>query len=269
MQPAGNSAQALQNLQAFQGQIKAPQDILKDQQTQLGVPQQQQQVSGLRQAITNTTNLLNQVAPSVYGRTQNSLVTSAQAGRQIQNEQAPIATNLNKQETDYTGANSDLDRALQQAAQASSLQVTGQQQQLDNLKSIYGAYYQQEQDAAARELENQKLALAKSQAASSANNGLSLGGLGAAASLTPKAPSIQDQAYLSVQNFLKQGNTAATSDYAATKASADRGNALDKLKIQLYNQAGINPVAYPGIAGLTFGNGVPGLTIGKAGGLTY
>lgn len=169
---ATTSGQALTNLQNFQSQMKSPTDILTQQQQQLGIPGQQQQVSGLRQAITNTTNLLNQVAPSVYGRTQNSLVTNAQAGRQIQNEQAPISTELQNQGQQYSGAQSDLDRALQQAAQMSSLQVSGNQQSLDNLKSIYGSLYQQEQDAAAHELQQQQLNLQKQAAARAGSGGL-------------------------------------------------------------------------------------------------
>lgn len=156
--PATTSAQALQNLQSFQGQMKAPQDILSGQEQQLGVPQAQQQVSGLRQAITNTTNLLNQVAPSVYGRTGGSLVTTAQAGRQIQNEQAPISQELQKQATDLTNTEGDLNTNMSRAQALAQLQETGQQTQLANLQDVYKALYGQEQDALARQLEQQKLA---------------------------------------------------------------------------------------------------------------
>lgn len=52
-----------------------------------------------------------------------------------------------------------------------------------------------------------------------------------------KAPSIQDQAYVSVQRFLQGNDASIRSDYAATLASANKGNAMDKLKIQLYQQS--------------------------------
>lgn len=161
--PAANSQQALQNLQSFQGGMKSPTDMLTGAQQQYGVPQGIQQVSGLRQAITNTTNLLNHVAPSVYGRTADSLVTNAQAGRQISNEQAPIQTELGQQNTDYTNANSDLERNISQAHDQATLGLQGQDQQLGNLRTIYDSLYKQEQDALSQQLEQQKLAETKRQ----------------------------------------------------------------------------------------------------------
>lgn len=158
MQPATSSGQALQNLQQFQGSMQAPQDILSSQEQQLGVPQAQQQVSGLRQAITNTTNLLNNVAPSVYGRTQNSLVTSAQAGRQIQNEQAPITQTLGKENTDFTDASGNYRDLLGKATTLSDLTQRGQESKLSNLENIYKNFYQQEQDAAQKQTEAAKMA---------------------------------------------------------------------------------------------------------------
>lgn len=152
------SAAALSNLQQFQGSMAAPQDILKQQETQLGVPQAQQQVSGLRQAITNTTNLLNNVAPSVMGRTQNSLVTSAQANRQIQNEQAPISQTLNKENADFGNASSDYKDLLGKASTLADLSQRGQESKLSNLENIYKALYQQEQDAASKQTEAAKQA---------------------------------------------------------------------------------------------------------------
>lgn len=155
---AGNSNDALLDLQHAQATMQSPEALQTQAYQQYGVPQQEQTVSGLRQAITNTTNLLNQVAPSVYGRTQNSLVTTAQAGRQIQNEQAPIAQNLEKQGQQYQGAQSDLDRALSKASQQAQLRQTGQQQQLENLRGIYSTLYEREQNELQRQLEERKYA---------------------------------------------------------------------------------------------------------------
>lgn len=51
-------------------------------------------------------------------------------------------------------------------------------------------------------------------------------------------PAIQDQAYLSTQKFLSSKNDAVIrSDYEATLKSANFGNPMDKLKVQLYLQA--------------------------------
>lgn len=132
--------------------MQSPDQIMQGENQQLGVPQAQQQVSGLRQAITNTTNLLNQVAPSVYGRTANSLVTDAQATKQIGNEQAPISATLGKQNTDYTNASDDYKNLLGQATTLAQLKQTGQQSQLANLEDIYKTLLGKEQsDAQAAE----------------------------------------------------------------------------------------------------------------------
>jgi hypothetical protein len=60
---------------------------------------------------------------------------------------------------------------------------------------------------------------------------------GSAGSSKPKGPTVQDQAYLSVQRFLQGDDNSIRSDYQATLNSANRGNAMDKLKVQLYQQS--------------------------------
>lgn len=147
--PATTSSQALGNLQTAQSQEQSPDQIYSGAEQSLGVPQAQQQVSGLRQAITNTTNLLNNVAPSVYGRTGSSLVTDAQAGKQIQNESAPIQQTLSGQNTDLSNDQSNLSGLLSQAGTQASLKEQGQSDQLTNLENVYKDLYGQEQDAAA------------------------------------------------------------------------------------------------------------------------
>lgn len=156
MQPSTTSAQALQNLQSFQSGMKSPQDVLTGANQQLGVPQAQQQVQGLRGAIQNTTNLLNQVAPSVMGRTQNSLVTSAQANNQIAQEEAPISTQLNKEQSDYSSANQDYTNLEQQAQNEANATLQDQQSRLGTLQSVYG-------DLAAKEQQDQANQLAQKQ----------------------------------------------------------------------------------------------------------
>lgn len=156
--PATTSAQALQNLQSFQGSEQSPQALLQGQEQSLGVPQAQQQVSGLRSAIQNTTNLLNQVAPSVYGNTQNSLVTDAQANQQIQNRQAPLNSQLNTEGTQYTNAESDANNAQSQADTLAGLEAQGQAGQEGYLQNIFSDLSGQEQQSAANALDQQKLA---------------------------------------------------------------------------------------------------------------
>lgn len=147
MQPS-NSQEALAQLQQNQGSARSAADILNEQRQQLGANSAQDTVAGLRGAITNTTKLLNQVAPSVMGRTANSLVNNAQATRQIANEQQPIAQRLSGQSQDYTTALGDYDRANQNASNAANLMYGDQQNRTSYLQNLYNTLYGREQDAA-------------------------------------------------------------------------------------------------------------------------
>lgn len=142
------SAEAMQQLQQFQQGMLTPEALYGKASNMYGVTQAADTVKGLRGAIQNTTNLLNGVAPSVQGRTANSLVTSAVANRQIQNEQAPISATLDKQGKDYSDANSDY-LSLDQKAQAQAQnELTDQNNRLSYLKSIYDTLAGQEAEAA-------------------------------------------------------------------------------------------------------------------------
>lgn len=149
MPPATTSAAALANLQNFTGSLTSPDAALQKEQQGLGVDAAQQQVTGLQGAITNTTNLLNRVAPSVMGRTAGSLVTSAQADRQIGNEQAPLNTQLNSEQDDYTKANASYADKQQQAEALANADMAAQGNQEGYLQNIYNSLASQEQNAAA------------------------------------------------------------------------------------------------------------------------
>lgn len=182
MNPANTSQDALTQLQQTQAGAKSASDILSGANQQYGVQGAQDTVSGLRGAITNTTKLLNNVAPSVMGRTGNSLVTSAQANRQIQNEQAPISQTLGQQTQDYNTANQDYDKALQQATQSANMQYTDQQNKTSYMQNLYNTLFGREQaaqqaaqakaaqDEQARQF-NEQLAASKASAAAKSSSG--------------------------------------------------------------------------------------------------
>lgn len=134
---ASNSQQALQNLQQYQSGMLSPADAVSKANDQFGVNAASGQVQGLRGAIQNTTNLLGQIAPGVMGRTGNSLVSAAQANRQIQNEQTPVQAQLSGLNTNYNNANSDYERALGEAQTQANATLGGQQNQLSYLQNIY------------------------------------------------------------------------------------------------------------------------------------
>jgi hypothetical protein len=142
------SAEALNKLQIAEGAAKNPTDYLTSANKSMGVDTAQNTVTGLQGAISNTTRLLSQVAPSVMGRTANSLVTSAQANKQISNEQAPLSATLNTQGTEYNQANTNLSQLRTAAQNAATGEYTGQQNKLSYLQNLYNTMYKQEQDAA-------------------------------------------------------------------------------------------------------------------------
>lgn len=146
MQPQ-TSQDALAALQQYRGGMRSSGDILADQSRRFGVDAAGETVSGLRGAINNTTKLLRQVAPSVMGRTAQSLVTNAQATRQIANESAPIAQQLSDQGSQLGMATDEYGRALDRAQTATSGLLNDQENQLSYLQNIYNNLYGREQMA--------------------------------------------------------------------------------------------------------------------------
>lgn len=227
MPPITSSAGALSALQSTQAGQQSGQQILQGQEQSLGVPQEQQQVSGLRQAITNTTNLLNNVAPSVYGRTQNSLETSAQAGREIQNESAPISATLSKQGTDLSNQESDLNTNLSRAGTLAGLQETDQQNQTGYLEDLYKSLYGQEQDSANAAEQQREFNVNASQKASSGS-----GGLMAAQQLAQSTAAAQTQTVQQIKSNLDQvvGSDGYVSPQTYASAAKDWTQAGYSLK---------------------------------------
>ncbi len=247
--PASTSQAAMQNLQSFQQGMKSPDAALQEAQATAGVPQAQQQVSGLRSAIQNSTNLLGQVAPSIMGRTANSLVTSAQADRQISNEQAPINEQLNKEQADYSAANQDYTNAQAAADARANATISGQQNQLGYLQNIYSDLKSSEDTAAqqaearrqfdaSQALSRQQLA-AQQAAARSANSSPSLvggGGGGASANGSMSRNNVGGYAFtnsggqpVTMAQYLASNGAGTAAQIAATAAQLlGQGNAGDK-----------------------------------------
>lgn len=242
MNPA-NSAEALSNLQATQAQSQDPNTILSGQRQQLGVDKAQETVTGLRGAINNTTKLLQQVAPSVMGRTASSLVTNAQATKQIGNEQAPISQTLGQQTNDYNQAGQDLSQLNQRAQEAASGIYQGQQDKLSYAQNLYNTLYQKEQAAqAAAQAEkdrqeqirqfNEGLSASKASSAA-ANRSFDLS-TPTSGNTQPTTDPVKQKATSAVQQLLSTNNPKLIqSTYDAIKKSAGYGNTYDKLKLQL------------------------------------
>jgi len=244
MQP-GNSQQALSALQGAQATAQDPNTILSGQRQQLGVDNAQQTVTGLRGAINNTTKLLQQVAPSVMGRTGSSLVTNAQATKQIANEQAPISQNLSTQTNDYNQANTDLSQLQQRAQEAASGIYQGQQDKLSYAQNLYNTLYKQEQDAQDRAFQQQQFeaqqAAAKA-AQDAANKQFNYGVQQDANAQAAAKKAAADQALAAnkaaalkdVKSVIGKSNMPAY--VKAVAESAARGNELDKIKLEAIQQ---------------------------------
>lgn len=241
MQPASTSQDALSQLQQTQANAKSATDLLTGAKSQYGVQGAQDTVSGLRGAITNTTKLLNQVAPSVMGRTANSLVTNAQATRQVANEQQPIAATLSQQGQDYSTANSDYSKVLDQATQQANLEYGDQQNKVSYAQNLYNTLFGREQaaaQAAQAEADRQEkirefnAQLAAAQKAASAGAGAYLGGSNAVGATTGDP-----------------ARAAAIEAEARRQASISYGQQAPALSKQV-KQATANTQKYSGLGGL-------------------
>lgn len=222
MNPA-NSAEALTAVQQAQSTAQDPNAYLAKQRQQLGVDDAQTTVNGLRGAINNTTKLLQQVAPSIMGRTASSLVNAAQAQRQIANEQAPISTTLNEQGGQYTEANQNLSQLQDRASQAAAGEYQGQQDKLSYLQNIYNTLYQREQDEQTRQ------DALKAAAASAFNFGG--GGETTPTSGVTGAPQI-NRAANGGYNFVDAYGTPVTAaEYVQLYSAANPGSALTYRKL--------------------------------------
>lgn len=123
-------------------------DALNKALATFGVPEIRNTVSGLRTTVANTTNSLNNVDPSVTGRTQGSLVTEAQRQKQVSNERAPIAQQLDSQGKALTDQQQALQEAMGQATQTATNEVNDYNTGRTALQSEYDTTYKREQDTA-------------------------------------------------------------------------------------------------------------------------
>lgn len=148
---AANSQEALQQLQQFQSSRENPMQIYNRATTDLGVGDVRGRVTGLRNTLLNTENLLNQVEGSVTGRTQGSLVTEAQRSRLANLERQPLAAQYGQQSKGLANEQATLSDLLNQAQQRSSMEFQGQQTREQSLRDIYNTMFSREQEQRRRE----------------------------------------------------------------------------------------------------------------------
>lgn len=145
-----DSATLAQQLTDYNAKPVTSTDALNAALGQFGVPEIRNTVSGLRTTVANTNNALNEVDPSVTGRTQGSLVTEAQREKQVANERAPIAQNLTDENNSLNENQQALTDALGQATTQANNQVADYNAGRTALQDEYTTQYQREQDAASQ-----------------------------------------------------------------------------------------------------------------------
>ncbi|MEO5499467.1 MAG: hypothetical protein ABIR46_03135 [Candidatus Saccharimonadales bacterium] len=230
------SADIAKQLQDYDSTRKNSVDVLNEAMGKFGVPEIRSRVSGLRTTLSNTENALNAVDPSVTGRTQGSLVTEAQRQRQVSNERAPITEQYGQQSRALGNESANLSDQLGAAQLLASQTVSDYDRGRSALSDRYGLALGAENEVRRRQEADRAFNLQQSEAnrAAASSGGYNL--LPPPPPSAGDAPTVQDQAYTSVQRFLQGNDAQIRSDYAATLKSAQKGNALDKLKVQLYQQ---------------------------------
>lgn len=225
-----DSAALAAKLAAYDANPVTSASALNEALGQFGVPEIRNTVTGLRSTVANTTNALNNVDPSVTGRTQGSLVTEAQRRRQVVNEREPIAAQLGEQTGALGTQEKTLQDALSQATQVATGKVNDYTTGRQALASQYDTVYKREQDQAAKALADREFAESQRQfneQQATSRGSASYGG----GSSTAKAPTKSDvsahivSAFTSPQNrgkdgFVGQGTwAAALNDWQAIGGS--------------------------------------------------
>lgn len=114
------SANLAKKLAQYDANKKSSADILNESMAQYGIPEIRGRVSGLRTTLSNTESALNNVDPSVTGRTSRSLVTEAQRQAIVNKERQPIAQQYGDQSKALTTESANLndqERAAELLAQ--------------------------------------------------------------------------------------------------------------------------------------------------------
>lgn len=215
-------------------------DVLNEAMGKYGVPEIRNRVAGLRTTLTNTESALNNVDPSVTGRTQGSLVTEAQRQKQVTNERAPIMQQYGEVSSALGNESANLTDNQNLAKDFASGSIDDWNAGRAALQDRYSTTYQREQDTKANDLEQAKL-----RAAAAASSGFSfptstsptpLGTSGTTDPVKARIEAIQQDAINDVAGRKGQSRAALLSDYNATLLSAQRGNQRDIAKVDAYKR---------------------------------
>lgn len=252
-----SATNAYNALTSFTNSRPSSQSYLDQANNQFGVGTANKQVTDIQTLVGNLQNAAAAVAPSVAGRTSGTFTTQAQRDALTSREQAPILTDLGKQQQALGTAQTAQAQAQTMAQQMANSLYSQDQQKYQSLLDQYNAanaadqfnrqlQAQAQQSAASMALEQQKLAEGirefnltprSSGSTSVADELAALRGQGggttgttASRNITPAVQSL----YNSAQNLVDQvqgGNGIAASQ---TIAAARRGDARSKQIMQAF-----------------------------------
>lgn len=142
-----SSAQAYQTLQDFNSKRTSNADLLTQAENKYGVNDLSARANNLRTLVGNLQTSIDQVDPSVTGRTSGSLVTEAQRSALVNRERAPLVSDFNKTSGNYGNAQSDLATARSQARDWGTSLITEQDAKYKSLMDAYQIALNAEQEA--------------------------------------------------------------------------------------------------------------------------
>lgn len=167
--PPTSAALATQ-LSALDANKQSSADILNGAMAKYGVGDIQNRVSGLRTTLSNTETALNNVDPSVTGRTSNSLVTEAQRQRMVNQERVPIAAQYGDQTRALSNESANLGEAQKQADVFANGQISDNTNNRNNIQNEYNNATAREAEATRVAQADRAFQLQQSQAAESKVN---------------------------------------------------------------------------------------------------
>lgn len=232
MEPSSN---LLSRYKSFEQTRLRPEDYVKRYSKELGVDSLRGRVSNARGAIRATEDTIRATPDSVAGRTSGSLVSDAARTRLVQNDLAPLQELYTTQGNALSDASADLGDLQSQVDSKATMAYGSDTDRANSLLKMYDAAFQNEQEMEKRrQFEAQ---LAESRAARKT------AGVPNTEDDT-KVGVVQQAAYSDVANRIAGSAASIRSDYNATLTSANYGNKLDQVKIQLYHQ--LRPDIFPG-----------------------
>lgn len=249
-----SSATAYSALQDFNSKRQSAQDIYSSANTQYDVGGGQQRVSALNGQVGNLQSSLDAVDPSVTGRTSGTFTTEAQRSALVGREQAPIATNLSRTQSNLGTQQQNLSTSQGLASQLASAMIGQDQTKYQGLLDQYNAAkaaeaaaeaqreWEAQQAEASRQFnvgEANKLAMSKAASGAGGAGSYNLGGgLGASASSAPSVTQRSDKGF----NFTDaSGHAISAAKYASLTGTdlnsllVKMGQAGDRYAAEAYN----------------------------------